>query len=312
MAERTISVIDIGSNTIKILVAQKGEQKPLKVLFKAVEECRISTGIGEAGTLFFDNPCMEKACFAVSRLRDQARPFAPDETLIVGTSALRDAQNQDDFIKAIYRKTGIHLKILSGKEEVDNIFRGILCDPHLQAISDFIILDIGGGSIELCEVKNRKSVQTYSYPLGAVRLTEKFIANPKNPINPSVLNSISQYIIAKLEQSRWRLPPKPLALIGSGGVFAITKAVLAERHPDHQNWEMPLSLKNIRTFSEELTPMSLPSRCQIPQLPANRADIFPTALTIVDSIGTYLQSTSIRPTLYNLRYGIATKWLEEH
>ena len=101
-------------------------------------------------------------------------------------------------------------------------------------------------------------------------------------------------------------------MIGSGGVFAITKTVLAERHSDHQNWEMPLSLENIRAFSEELSPMSLSRRYQIPQLPANRADIFPAALTIVDSIGTYLRSTSIRPTLYNLRYGIAAKWLEEH
>ena len=56
--------------------------------------------------------------------------------------------------------------------------------------------------------------------------------------------------------------------------------------------------------------MSLSRRYQIPQLPTNRADIFPAALTIVDSIGTYLRSTSIRPTLHNLRYGIAAKWLE--
>lgn len=310
MTEKTIGVIDIGSNTIKLLVAQKGTHHPLKVLLKAVEECRISAGIGECDKLSFNNQCIEKACLAVSRLVDQAKPFAPEEMIIVATSALRDAQNQEDFIKAIHRKTGIHLQVLSGQEEVDNIFRGILCDPNLQTVANFIFLDIGGGSIELCEVKNRKSVQAFSYPLGAVRLTEKFIANPDNSIDSSVLRSVSQYIVAELEESGFKLPPQPMPLVGSGGVFAITKAVLAERHPNHQNWEMPLSIENIRAFSKELTPMSLTSRCQIPQLPANRADIFPVALTIVDGIGTYLRSTSIRPTLYNLRYGIAAKWLE--
>ena len=181
---KRVAVIDIGSNTLKIVVAEKGESTPLNVLFQSVAECRISTGIGQGGSLCFSDEILDKAADAVQSLIDAASEYQPEQIEIVATSAVRDAENGEDFIAAIKAKTGITLQIFSGDEEVQGICDGILCDPNLCQLDDFLFIDIGGGSLEICEVSERKPIQAQSLQLGAVRLTEQFISNPKHPFNP--------------------------------------------------------------------------------------------------------------------------------
>ena len=176
MSDPVLAVVDIGSNSIKLLVAAPGPPggPELRVLFQETLETRISGGLGQ------DNSSLGEAGLAagvqaVARLLEMAGPYAPTHRRFVATSAVRDAQNRADFAARILAATGAPLEILSGDDEALLIARGIRTDPALGGAQEFCLLDLGGGSLECIRYAAGKIEQAVSLQLGAVRLTEKFV-----------------------------------------------------------------------------------------------------------------------------------------
>ena len=169
----SVAIIDIGSNSIKILVAVRQNDGGIKSIGSKTIDARISAGISQTVPRLSEDG-MVRGLAAIQELLALAAPFTPASTVLVATSAVRDAQNGDDFRARVLAATGHTIRILTGDEEANLIGRGLTSDPALATLGDFCVFDLGGGSLECLSFRERKIEQAVSLQLGCVRLTEKF------------------------------------------------------------------------------------------------------------------------------------------
>lgn len=307
---KPVAVIDVGSNSIKLLVATDGEEHDrIKPLFTETVETRISTGISKD----LPNLCeegMKSGCQTISELVRIAREYEPEKLVVVATSAVRDALNGLDFIDMVYERTGIRIRVLSGTEEATYIGQGISCDPQLAGAEDFIQMDIGGGSLELIRFSKAKIAQALSLRLGAVRLTERFVPDKEAPISKHAETAIDAFVRAELAQSNFKFTPRKNPLIATGGAFVVSRAILAAEKAQGIDERYPiLQMEELEQLKDTLCTMPLHERLAVPHLPASRADIFPTSLITILAVLKYAGRNSLVHSFYNLRYGVAIELL---
>ena len=304
-----VAVIDVGSNSIKLLVAALREDGSIQTKFSETVETRISEGISH------ELPVLTKAAMTsgvetIIELLRQAREFKPDRIAIVATSAVRDAMNGMDFIDAVEEATGIEMRVLSGIEEATYIGRGLACDPAIEGKRDFIQMDIGGGSLELIRLRDAQIDEAISLRLGAVRISERFIGDAQAPVTNHAEIAIRAYITAELTQSRFSFTPDTLPLIATGGAFVVSRAVLAaQAGVDIEDHSATLCYDDLEALKSRLCGLSLHERLAVPHLPASRADIIPTALITILALLQHAGRQEITHSFYNLRYGIAAELL---
>lgn len=306
----TVAVIDVGSNSIKLLVARAGDAPhSLETLFSETIETRISSGISR------ELPSLTEAATqagteTITELRQMALNYQPQETAIVATSAVRDAINGEDFVQSVFEATGLHIRILSGKEEATYIGQGLSCDPAIAGMTSFIQSDIGGGSLELIRFEAGEIVNALSLQLGAVRLTEMFIQDREAPLSEEAEAALRQHVRDALVKSQFDFLPDTLPLIATGGAYTVSRAVLAaEARSDIEHSSPIMEREVLHRLKNKLAAQPLHERLNTPHLPAARADILPTALITIDTLLDYSERSYLTHSFYNLRYGIAANLL---
>lgn len=305
-----VAVIDVGSNSIKLLVAASQEGDGINPLFTETIETRISTGISK-DLPHLGDAAMQEGCKTICELMRIAREYDPVELVIVATSAVRDAINGQDFIDLIFDKTGIHIRVLSGTEEATYIGHGLGCDPQLARAEDFIQMDIGGGSLELIRFNKAKIEQALSLRLGAVRLTERFVTDRDAAFSKNVEAAIDAYVRAELAQSNFKFTPKKNLLVATGGAFVVSRAILAAQEGQDIDTHDPiLNIEELVNLKKKLCALPLHERMSVPHLPASRADIIPTALITILALLKHAGRKSVTHSFYNLRYGVASELLK--
>lgn len=305
-----VAVIDAGSNSIKLLVAQKGLRGGIETLFSETYETRISDGISRELPRL-ELQAMIKGCDTIMELVRLARNYEPAKTIIVATSAVRDALNGQDFIDRVENHTGIKMRLLSGTEEANYIGLGISYDPALEGVENFLQVDIGGGSMELVRFKKREINKAISLRLGAVRMNERFLSESDGPILRKGEAALSAFVQAELAMSDFKFSPKSWPLVATGGAFAVCRAILAaERGQSVDNRNPTMNLGELTELKNRLCDMTLHQRLEVPHLPASRADIIPAALITIVSLLNHINRTSLTHSFYNLRYGVAAELLQ--
>ena len=306
----SVAVIDVGSNSIKVLVAAAAADGGLTILRTRTLDARISAGISQAAPRL-SAAGLAAGLDAIRTLLEDVAPLAPAATVLVATSAVRDARNGEDFRASVLAATGHGLRILSGDEEARLIGRGLTSDPALARLQDFYVFDLGGGSLECLAFRNRQIACTASLPLGCVRLTEQFVADPAGPLAPAARQSIRQHVSDSLARSpfAFSLPPGAAA-IGTGGTFSVARAILAARSvPAAVDVPPSVTAAQLRALLDWLGALPLAERQAIPGLPAARADVMPVALATLDALAGLGGLTTFRHSFYNLRYGLAAEAL---
>ncbi len=304
-----VAVIDVGSNSIKLLVAQSSADGRLETLFTETMETRISAGISKELPLL-SKEAMHKGMATIIALLRQAREFQPERSAIVATSAVRDAINGMDFIDAVEEATGIQMRVLTGTEEATYIGKGLACDPELANTSDFIQMDLGGGSLELIRFKEAQIEQAISLRLGAVRMSERFIADREAPLSRHEETAIRAFVAAELTQSEFPFEPRSIPLIATGGAFVVSRAVLAAAAGQSiEEYDAELRYAELDRLKVQLCDLPLHERMAVPHLPAARADIIATALITILAVLRQAGREQVRHSFYNLRYGIAAELL---
>lgn len=306
----TVAVIDIGSNSIKILVAARGANGGLELLYVRTVDTRISAGISRAVPRLSEAGMSAGRAAIASLLADAAR-FQPVATVLVATSAVRDAQNGPEFRAQVQAATGHGIRILTGDEEANLIGRGLTCDPALSALRDFYVFDLGGGSLECLAFRQRQIERAASLQLGCVRLTEAFVSDPAAPLAESAIAAIAAHSRRLLESSpfAFTLPPDAAA-IGTGGTVTVARAILAEQAGQTLETSAPtVTVAQLRTLRDWLAPLPLAERKRIPGLPPARADVIPAALITLIAIAEAGRIERFHHSLYNLRYGLADEAL---
>ena len=308
----TVAVIDVGSNSIKLLVARAGAtSNSLETLCSETIETRISGGISSK-LPSLNEDAITAGSATIAKLQKMAQNYQPDHTVIVATSAVRDAINSDDFIQNVAEATGLQIRILSGTEEAKYIGQGITCDPAIGGMTNFIQTDIGGGSLELIRFDAGQIQQAISLQLGAVRLTERFIEDADAPLTLKIEASIRRYVTEQLMSSDFDFSPAELPLIGTGGAYTVSRAMLVvdtESKIEHSSPHLERS--TLSHLKNKLAPLPLKERLSIPHLPAARADIMPTALITIDALLEVANRSKLTHSFYNLPYGVAANLLKQ-
>ncbi len=167
--------IDVGTNSVKMIVADLAQGRAVSVYDQT-----IITRLGEqmhtlGGRL--SGSAMNRTLDALAELAQAAQGFRVRGMAVVGTAALREAVNRDDFLKRVQARCGLDIQVIAGEEEARLSYLAVRRDPQWRDLADLRVIDIGGGSTEIIEgVPNTDAVAArISVPYGAVRLTETFL-----------------------------------------------------------------------------------------------------------------------------------------
>ena len=305
-----VAVIDVGSNSIKALVARKADGAfGIERVFEETLEVRISQGIGgEPPMLRADR--IEAGLEAVGKLWKDCQHHGPLADLqIVATSAVRSAANGHVFMEAVLALTGMSPVILTGAEEADGIANGVRTDPAIETrLDDFTVFDLGGGSLELIRFEHHGVTDRTSLPLGSVRLTEQFLSNPAGPIPAIEAEALSEHVRRHIIAAD--VPIKAPIVGCSGGLAALRRIVgNGDADPDGTS-------RFNRDFMDRMTrtvlAQDLAQRIRLSGLPPHRADIFPAALLTFQVIMDLGHADAIIHSFHNLRYGLAWALLQEN
>lgn len=311
MSAPAVAVIDIGSNSIKSLVATRAGAEGVVEVASHTIEARISAGISQAEPQLSDAG-MTRGLEAIQSLLAGLAEHDPKRITLVATSAVRDARNGADFRDRVRAATGHEIRILTGDEEANFIGRGLAADPALGGLRDFYVFDLGGGSLECLAFRDRRMVQATSLQLGCVRLTEKFVADPAQPFPASARQAIDDHVRSVFAQSGFAFSlPATAAAIGTGGTVYTMRKILAARVGRSADETSPVvTIAQVEELLASLGPLALAERQQVPGLPAGRADVFPAALATLLAVADLGGLTAFQNSAYNLRFGIAAEALE--
>lgn len=241
MAKRT-AIVDLGSNSVRLVIFEKTSRYAFHILCEHKRKVRIGENAYNNGKVLQEE-AMQRAEETLSYFKEVALKQKCKKILIVGTSALRDAPNRNTFIKNIKNRLNLSIRCIDGKTE--SYLGGLAALNLLSNIKDATTLDIGGGSSELCLIKNGKIADCISLDIGTVRLKELFYDKGKE----KELTNFLQPILAQI-------PPhfKNDKLIAIGGSLrAISGAIMERRaYPLQTLHEFNYAIDDEKNFIQEI------------------------------------------------------------
>ena len=219
-----IAILDLGTNTFNLLVAETTGKKEYKILFKS--EIPVKLGKGGIDKKEIRPDAIIRGINALEKHLQVSADLKVEKIVAYATSAIRSARNSDYFLKSIQDKFGIDVEIISGEREAELIYFGIKLACILNH-EKCLILDIGGGSNEVIIADVDQIWWKKSYPLGIARLIEKF--KPSDPITIEEIEFISNYLEERMpdlfeEFRKYRIT----TLIGASGSFETFTAMIKE------------------------------------------------------------------------------------
>lgn len=290
------AVLDVGSNTIRLLVArpQDGEIHPL---LDDSEFVRLGRGVDQTGLL--DPERMNAALRAISRLSAEARSAGATEIVAVATSAVRDARNGEAFARRVQDETGVELQIISGNRESELTYLGATCGLPVQGGA--IICDLGGGSAELIAADASGMQWERSVQLGSGRLTERFIQH--DPPQRDELDAVA----ACVDEVLRGLPPARVETAVFTGGTATHLAFLARI----EGSPVSLGLDMVRQVVETLLTHTADEIVQEYNVRPERAQVLPAGLRAVLAIAEYYNVGPITITRSGIREGALIDLLDK-
>jgi exopolyphosphatase/guanosine-5'-triphosphate,3'-diphosphate pyrophosphatase len=304
-----VAIVDIGSNSIKMLVATRDAAGQLQTLKSKTIDARISTGISKSEPRLTEEG-MARGLAAIQELLTDTAAFTPAKTILVATSAVRDAGNGAEFRARVLAATGHGIRILSGDEEANLIGRGLTCDPALTDLRDFFVFDLGGGSLECLLFHDRKITQAQSLQLGCVRLAERFIKDVTAPLVVAETAALAVHVRDELKRSGFRFPLVAPAAVFTGGSMATVRMLKGALHgAKFEDTPAIITVESLGHLLDDLAPLTLEQRKAVPGMPPARADVFPAALITMLTLADYAHLDHFHHSLHNLRWGLAAEAL---
>lgn len=304
-----IAAIDIGTNSFHMVIASVNSKGTMRIITREKEMVRLGSGAGEMKKLKSD--AIDRGIVALKRFVN----IANNENAIiraVATSAVREAENKNEFIEEVKNQCNIDIEVVSGSEEGRLIFIGMM---HALPVFDLrtLLIDIGGGSTETVIGKNGKIIYSYSEKLGTIRVSQKFF--PKYKTNKESIAQAREFIkgewtpiLRNIKNSGFEL-----AVGTSGTIETIAKVanlLKGKNIPEVLNG-YSLKAKDILDAIELIVNTSTPKeREKIPGMESKRADIVTGGALIIEYFLEYLQIEKITISPYALREGIVFETLQ--
>ncbi len=301
MAARRTAVIDLGSNSFRLVVftAADGWWKRTDEIYLAV---RVGEGLEGSGKLGEDPMARALEAAEVFAHFCRAMQIGPEDIVPVATSAIRDASNQATFLERVERETGLEVCVLAKEEEA---YYGYLAAVNSTTLADGVVLDLGGGSLQLVEVNSRHPGRLGSWPLGAVRMTEHYLPDP-DEAPKKARKALRAHVEQTLAEDAPWLSRTGRRLVGLGGTMRnLAAAVQAEEGlPSNGVQGFEIGRTKLDELIEELADLPASKRASIKGIKYARADLILAGAIVVRAVLEAGGFDAIEVTEAGLREGV--------
>ncbi|HEY3013379.1 MAG TPA: Ppx/GppA phosphatase family protein [Gemmatimonadales bacterium] len=307
-AQPRLAAIDVGTNTIRLVVAEVQNDDTYRVLDEEREMVRLGEKLDRTGRL--SDAAVERALAAIGKMKAIADGFKITELRAIATSAVREAANGRGFVREVMRQHKVRIDVISGEEEAQLAFRSAARHFDLQGRSTAVV-DIGGGSVEVTLSAGTAIDQVYSLPLGAVRITERLVRS--DPLRDKHWKLMKQEIDRSIRAAIRPPAHRAEIMIGSGGSFTalahMSKWQREGRHGSVQGYV--LTPAEIIHLLDRLREASLEVRRQMPGLSPDRADIILAGATVIARLVRRLGAQQILVNERGIRDGLLLHMIAE-
>jgi exopolyphosphatase/guanosine-5'-triphosphate,3'-diphosphate pyrophosphatase len=307
---KEIASIDIGSNTVRLLILQVAKDGTVQQTDSLRRITRLGEGMDTQKRL--SPKRMEDTLDTLCEFRDKCAVHGEIPIHAVATSAVREAENRDEFLQLAKQRTGIDIEVIPWEKEAELTLAGVFWKLPLQD-KKILVFDIGGGSTEfiLSQGKNIDSVCGTS--LGVVRLTEKFISG--HPVDPCEYAALVSHIQIELNRVRDELSAfSPEVVIGTAGTVTTLAALDMNMFPydPEKIHGTVLPMDRIRELQNQLKGMSLAERLKWRALEKGREDLIIAGTALVLQTLLAFDCEFLTISEYSLREGLILKAMSEH
>ena len=304
MMEERVAIIDMGTNTFLLLIAEKRKGR-----YETLYQQRIASKIGMGGINggVITPEAIGRAMAALREFKKMMDDWKVTRSIAIGTSAIRSANNGQELIKKIKAETGIEAKIISGDEEAEWIYLGVRQAVPL-GLDKSLIVDIGGGSVEFIIANQDEIFWKQSFEIGGQRLMEKF--QHHDPILPQEVELIDRFLTDSLHPlfiALIRLQPQ--TMVGSSGSFdTLSEIYCTQMGIDYKNQlETPLTILAFDQIHQELLQKNRADRLTIPGMIELRVDMIVVGSIIVHLLLSKYSFRAIRVSSYSLKEGVLAR-----
>jgi exopolyphosphatase / guanosine-5'-triphosphate,3'-diphosphate pyrophosphatase len=311
-----LAAIDIGSNSIKLAVADAADSHSFAVVTRERDVIRLGYETLRKGRL--SRSAIERATSCIQRFKTIAETHQTDAIVAVATASVREADNAAQFINEVEQQTGLRVEILSGIEEARLIGLAASHGCSLKGATN-INIDIGGGSTEISLFRNGTPLSLFSLKLGAVRLTERYFHS--DPPKPKAVANLKAEVHAAFERPRRELRQAQWqeASGTSGTILSIGAALreIASNTGPHgkpqavQPGETDIPLSRLAALNAKLASLDSAGRRNLARLTSQRADIIVAGSYILEEAMRALGINVIRTCDWALREGVIIDSLRE-
>src|SRR5882724_11340534 len=306
-----IAAIDIGTNSIHMIVVQVRPDLSFEVIDREKEMVRLGAGGLDGRALTPE--AMHAALQVLSKFRRLAESHKVDEVIAVATSATREAENGGEFLKTVTQQTGIRPRVISGTEEARLI--------HLAAVYGVsvpgdvaVVIDVGGGSVEVTRGTGPNIELGRSFKLGVIRLTERFVKT--DPIEPRDERKLVRHIDGEIGKYLHQVARGGFErVIGTSGTILSLGAVASAAEglaPGAPLRNRRFAAKQIRRVRKDLVALDLEKRLRVPGLEPRRADLAVAGGILLDEILRRLGASEITLCDLSLREGLVLDYISRH
>ncbi len=298
-----IASIDIGTNSVLLLVAEKS-MSGLTVIEERQRIPRLGKNVDRERNLHPDS--QKRVIDVIKAYQDELiniDPLLLKNTIVTATSAVRDASNRDEFIEKVEEETGWKIRILTGEEEAVTTYKGALQVLNVQENDRYVILDIGGGSTEVATGTGFEFQEGYSMDMGSVRFSERYL---KSPVPDEESIETARLNIRALLKT-YPIPPKPFKLVGVAGTVTSMAAIqmsLQQYLPQLINGYY-LSRVEVEKFITEFSQMSSDQiENKYSDFLKGRGDVILAGLLILDECLEWYKEDGIIVSTGGIRHGV--------
>jgi exopolyphosphatase/guanosine-5'-triphosphate,3'-diphosphate pyrophosphatase len=302
VAGERIAAIDVGSNSIRLVVAEYDPATGLTIIDEVKEQPRLAAGLATTGRL--DETAIERAYATLRRMREVCQRRGVRRMNAVATAAVREAENGEEFTNLVREELEIPLRVIDGDQEASLSYRSVAHHFKLEG-GRTIVADIGGGSLELIGSVDGLVEYSTSLPFGAVRSTEVYLKGKRDPRKE--IGSLRGQVRKRLKRA---FPGKEwlgASVIGSGGTFTNLGRMVAARRgmtPANPVHGLTVRVGEVEQLLEWLAPMTPEQRIRVAGLNPQRADIIVAGIAVTASLLDWVEARELTISAYGLREGL--------
>ena len=306
-----IAAIDIGTNSVHVIIVQVRADRSFEIIDREKEMVRL--GSGGLGGRSLTEPAMLAALQALGKFTRLAESHDVDEIVAAATSAVREADNGREFLGAIRQRTGIQVRVISGTEEARLIHRAAVYGVDVSG-GAAVVLDVGGGSVELTQGTGARAQVAQSLKLGVIRLTEQFIRS--DPLSRRDERQMVSHITETIAPTVEKIVSRGFdRVIGtSGTILSLGGLAVGEGRAVGSDdlRSRRVSAKQIRRLRRDLCALDLPGRLRLPGLDPRRADLAVAGSILLDTVLRQIGAVELTLCDLALREGLALDYLSRN